>query len=670
MNVIYNVSIKNKVSSEIEKIRSGFTKVNEKIGKTKLNLNNLSIKNTVSTGLKKISSGFTKVNEAISKTKLNMISLSYVNVRALGESLGDLSNSLNFGNEVISLTDNINRLTKVSPDKLRDLSKEAYRIAEVYGENSNEIVRAANSLTKQLGGSFGDNLKLIESGFRSGANLNNDFLDQLREYPTQMRNIGIGAKQMISILSQANNMGIYNDKGLDTLKEAGLRLREKLNDKAQKEALAGIGLKAEDLFPLVEQNKVFEAIKIISKELDKGTHSVASKQKVIADIFGAAGEDAGIPFITSLHKMESSLDNIANKSSKSTLNMQKMKGISANLKFEIADMTKSFLPFLQSSAQGLSTLTLMRPATKEIGKGFRGVMRIGGKAFGVLIKGAKMFRLSMLLTPVGILSTALVGLTAAAFVFFGRMKKNLTLIDKIKNRAQESIRRERIELDLLAKQLVRTNPKSKERIELSKELNKRYPDLLKNINLETAGVTQLKKAYSKIIESMERKAYAAAYQSQFEDNIKKKVELEQQLSKVRKEESNWFANAAFGGKNLKNKKITVLQSSIKQIDKENKEIIQKKIGKQNGLSKLLGSEEAVVGDKQRLKGELEKNKSLEGYSNSINSGGSSQKIININLGKFFDNLNINSATIERGVTDIEDKITDTFLRILNSANTL
>jgi tape measure domain-containing protein len=52
----------------------------------------------------------------------------------------------------------------------------------------------------------------------------------------------------------------------------------------------------------------------------------------------------------------------------------------------------------------------------------------------------------------------------------------------------------------------------------------------------------------------------------------------------------------------------------------------------------------------------------------ITSGGARNIIIN--LQKLFDNININSTTVQEGVTDMEQMVTEALLRVLNSANAI
>lgn len=206
------------------------------------------------------------------------------------------SDGLTFSVDVANLTTEVQRMTDLTGDALDDFVARSRNIAKVYDEDAQEIARAANTMTKQNGGTFEENLALIESGYKKGANANGDFLDQLREYQPFIKQLGLDQSQAIALIAKAGKDGIYSDKALDSLKEANLSLREM--QKTQVDALAGIGLKPEDIVGKTP----YEAIKLITSQMKDATPQ--AKQLILADIFKGAGEDAGLEFIEGLGSMD------------------------------------------------------------------------------------------------------------------------------------------------------------------------------------------------------------------------------------------------------------------------------------------------------------------------------------------------------------------------------
>jgi hypothetical protein len=209
---------------------------------------------------------------------------------------------LNFTVEIEALQTNIQRFSGASGDELDRLTAKAYRLGKVFKENPDEIAKAANAMTKQIGGSYDENFALIEAGFEKGANINGDFIDQLKEYPAFIDQLGISQSQAIALMAQAGQDGIFSDKAMDSIKEADLSLRE--IGKPQIEALKGIGLAAEDL----AGKTTFEAVRMISGAMEGAT--TKAKQLILADIFKGAGEDTGLAWIEGLNSIDLDINNI------------------------------------------------------------------------------------------------------------------------------------------------------------------------------------------------------------------------------------------------------------------------------------------------------------------------------------------------------------------------
>lgn len=209
---------------------------------------------------------------------------------------------LSFTQEISNLRTQIQLMTDESGANLDKYVSKATKIGDVYNQDANEIAKSAHVMTQQLGGTFESNLDLLEQGFTRGANINGDFLHQMQEYPTFIKQLGLSQSEAVALISQANKQGIYDDKAVDSLKEATLSLKEM--GKAQVDALAGINIKPEDLVGKTP----FEAVKLISERM-KGA-STQARQLILADIFKGAGEDAGVQFIEGLSTLDLDITNL------------------------------------------------------------------------------------------------------------------------------------------------------------------------------------------------------------------------------------------------------------------------------------------------------------------------------------------------------------------------
>lgn len=212
------------------------------------------------------------------------------------ELLQKASDSMNFAVSIKEYTVDVQRMTDLQGDALDEFVKKALRLKDLYKDDPYGILQAANAMTKINGGSFKENLDLIEQGYERGANGNKDFIDQLREYQPFIKQLGITQSQAVSLIAKATKGGIYSDKAIDSLKEANMALREM--QQPQIDALAGIGLSPKDIIGKTP----FEAIQLISEKMKNA--SAQAKQLVIADIFKGAGEDAGLGFIEGLSSVD------------------------------------------------------------------------------------------------------------------------------------------------------------------------------------------------------------------------------------------------------------------------------------------------------------------------------------------------------------------------------
>jgi hypothetical protein len=211
----------------------------------------------------------------------------------------------------------VEQLTGATGNELDEFTSRIRAISETFGEDTNEILQAANSLSKQLGIDFSEALTAVEEGFISGTNANGEFLDSLREYSTQAEAAGLNTAELVSILNQSATAGIYSDKGIDAVKEFGLRIREQT--KPVQDALnAAFGEEfTQELFDNINSGAIStaDALKLVSGELGDTTIPANKLQTVIADVFGGAGEDAGIAFLRSLENINSSFEDLDGSSS-------------------------------------------------------------------------------------------------------------------------------------------------------------------------------------------------------------------------------------------------------------------------------------------------------------------------------------------------------------------
>lgn len=202
------------------------------------------------------------------------------------------------------------QFTGLAGQELSQVRNQVTVLADTFDSDFREVMVAANAVSKQFGIDSQQSLNLVQQGLVAGANANGEFFDTLREYPAYFREAGLTAEQFIAITTQAAQQGIFSDKGVDTIKEANLRLREMTT--ATAEALDGIGISSQEVQEALRTGAMttFEVIQQVSARLSELPDSAAVVGTAIADIFGGPGEDAGLAYIRTLQDINLNLDEV------------------------------------------------------------------------------------------------------------------------------------------------------------------------------------------------------------------------------------------------------------------------------------------------------------------------------------------------------------------------
>ena len=249
-------------------------------------------------------------------------------VRSFNKSLGGITGSMNGvqrafmgafavmgGSQIITSISNMQKLQSNVKTLFDTTDKEAEAtatkieiISSKFEEQEEAVLQAANAVTKQMGVGYQEALGIIEQGFTKGANVQGEFLDQLKEYPVQFKELGLNAKQAVAVITQSQQQGVFSDKGVDTIKEAGIALREmpKVTQEAVN-ALFDSSTAADELSERLDtgQTTMFEEIQRISAKMAEADSR--TKGMVLADVFKGAGEDA-VSFVDGLANVNTNLD--------------------------------------------------------------------------------------------------------------------------------------------------------------------------------------------------------------------------------------------------------------------------------------------------------------------------------------------------------------------------
>ncbi len=210
------------------------------------------------------------------------------------------------------------RLTKqftgLTGNEMKSVRNEVLAVSNTFGLEFTETMQSANTMSKAFGISVSESLKIMQDGLVSGANANGEFLDTIKEYPRYFKEAGLSAEEMVAISTQATKEGIFSDKGVDTIKEGNIRLREMTTATAA--ALDGIGISSKQVQKDLQDGSktTFKVMQEVANKLKELPQSSAAVGSAIANIFGGPGEDAGLAYIEMLGDVELNMDKVKEKS--------------------------------------------------------------------------------------------------------------------------------------------------------------------------------------------------------------------------------------------------------------------------------------------------------------------------------------------------------------------
>ena len=154
-----------------------------------------------------------------------------------------------------------------------------------------DLLKAQTQLMRDFkisAGTAGDMVGYLAS---KGGDLKEELLDSIHEYSPQFKSLGFNIQQMVATTQAALQGGWSVDKGIDAIKEAGLKLREL--DKDSKGALAELGLS--HIGEQLQAGKIttFDALSKIGPKIAK-IQNDTKKFNLFKQIFGTPSEDVGL----------------------------------------------------------------------------------------------------------------------------------------------------------------------------------------------------------------------------------------------------------------------------------------------------------------------------------------------------------------------------------------
>lgn len=217
-----------------------------------------------------------------------------------GENLGAVSESLS---TVIQMTDDLDNAS------LAKVTKHAMALDDVFGFDTTESLRAANSLMDQFGLTSDQAFNLIVQGAQNGLDQNGDLLDTINEYSVQFRTAGYSADDMFNMLMNGTETGTWSvDKLGDAVKEFNIRM----SDGTASDYLEQLGVDTDAVMKKFNKGgpEAQEAIGTVMDAILECDDATLQYQAGVG-LFGTMWEDLGADTVASLMDTQGAISSTA-----------------------------------------------------------------------------------------------------------------------------------------------------------------------------------------------------------------------------------------------------------------------------------------------------------------------------------------------------------------------
>lgn len=271
----------------------GFDKLNGVLSGIGVNLNEIAENGTGATKtFAQIRGGIVKATQAAARFIATPIGIAIVALAGIGIASKEF---FKFNIQVAKtnlIVEQLANTTGKATDKLRE---QATAIEKAYGKEFNDAVKELTDLQKDFGITSEEAFDIYNDGLARGGAQSAEFGDSIREYGSLFADAGFTAQEFLDILNTGIDLGIYNDKLPDAIKEAGLSLKEQTT--ATRDALTNaFGASfTNDILNQVStgEKSVKEALFAISAAAEDAQLNQQQLAQLTADVFRGAGEDAG-----------------------------------------------------------------------------------------------------------------------------------------------------------------------------------------------------------------------------------------------------------------------------------------------------------------------------------------------------------------------------------------
>lgn len=547
-------------------------------------------------------------------------------VGALGKAVLDVEKRFT------ALRGEIQKLTGATGSELDAITESVDSVVQTFGADEKETILATNTLMKEFGITGSEASKLIEEGFLSNANATGEMIDSIREYSTQIKASGGSAKDLFRILDKSGTQGVFSDKGIDVVKEFGLRIREQTV--ATGSALRNaFGKKfTDEIFTGINNGSLssVKALEMVSKKMNDTSIPASQLQTVIADVFGGAGEDAGLQYIQSLQDITKETSTLIDNTNPLVVAQKKQLEIQKEISRSQNELSKQ----MAGASGAMSTWGMEIKSTfyNALNDGVRKIKEFGTNVSN-LWTGISEGKADLATASIKKLANswvssipALKQLTGDIFKLTEAEEDALSkerLLSEAIELTGEAVAKESEHYNNLLTAINDNNLSQEDRLELIKRINEQYPTVLQGLideNGRITDVTEARKRLSKaIVDNYLEQAKATLLQTKFNKLLELTAEKIDAQVKSRKE-GWWQKGVSSNFTEIESERLARVSQEIKDLERDIKNIGNGTIDKDlNKINKELA--DSFKGEGAKIYGDNldEQNEKVKSLTNRIKS---------------------------------------------------
>lgn len=191
--------------------------------------------------------------------------------------------------------------TGLTGDAMSAVRDKVQAVADTYGKDFAQTLKAATSISHNMGITVNDALDLINKGFAAGGVNSENYLNILQRFAPTMEKMGLSADQFVAFAGQIEKAGADTNKSMTAMGKASMQLRTMNISTAN--SLKAIGIDATQMSTDIQKGKksVVEAMQEIAQKIQETGTNSREVAAVMKDLFGARGESQiGTEFISFL----------------------------------------------------------------------------------------------------------------------------------------------------------------------------------------------------------------------------------------------------------------------------------------------------------------------------------------------------------------------------------